>query len=135
MAYAWRITDGGLGMVTEYGGDLTGAELLRAQDERAAAIRASGAVRYLVNDYSATRSLDVAMETILEHARAAGGKVPEVGTGLLIAFVVPPGLAHGLARVWSAHVAESGWRIELFRARDEAEAWIRRESGLALAFV
>lgn len=134
MPYSYRLADEGRVLVTEYSGDLTAAELLEAQVERTKLMAGAGAVRYLLNDFSETRSLDVPMETILGHARRASAQLPTLGPELFIAFIVPPGLAHGLVRVWTAHVEENGWRTDLFRERADAEAWLRSESGLPLTF-
>ena len=134
MTFAWQLTDQDRVLVTDYAGEISGEDLMRAQGERTEAMRAAGGVRYVLNDFSGTRSIDVPMATILDHARVASEKLGEAGNGLRIAFVVPPGLAHGLARVWTAHVNEYGWAVELFQERAQAEDWLRRESGLPLTF-
>lgn len=134
MAFSWHLADDDRVLVTAYAGVVTAADLRNSQEERAELIRTTPSLRYLLNDYSSADRLDIPMEAVIGNAEGASAKLAEIAAELRLAFVVPAGLAHGLARVWIAHVETSGWRVRIFRGRDEAEAWLRDECGSPLTF-
>lgn len=134
MAFSYRLTDDARVLLTEYEGDITSADLQRSQAARSELLREVGTVRWLINDFTRCGSFDVPTDSVRSHAEVAHSRLADTGPSLSIAFVVPPGLAHGLARMWTAHVEEPGWRVQLCRDRAEAEQWLRAESGLRLTF-
>ena len=81
--------------------------------------------RYNIADYTAVLKVEVLAEDI----RMIAGLCREVAkknNEIILARVAPKDITFGLSRMSEAFLDETGWEIMVFRARDEAEAWIRK---------
>lgn len=49
-----------------------------------------------------------------------------VNPDAVIAIIADQDLIYGLSRMFQVLAEETGWEIEIFRLRDDAEAWIKK---------
>jgi hypothetical protein len=120
--------DGGLGNLFVAWGRLTEQEyvevLMRRLTQDEDRFRR---YRYSLSDYSAVAGVELptsAIEQMLPLCRTAASVNPDA----LVAIVADRDVAYGLSRMWEILMTETGWEIAVFRSRDEAEEWIRREA-------
>lgn len=117
--------DDGLGVLMHASGAVTEAELVSVLDTHLGAKGASD-YRYSLTDLTAADAFDVtnrAIHRVAELCRTAAA----AENRRMVAVVGDRDLVFGLARMWQVFARETGWTTEVFRSRDEAEAWLREK--------
>jgi hypothetical protein len=105
-------------------GVLTGEELI-ANNERVLRTKSYEGVRWLLID-----GTDAKVEVSPDEIRAIRDQddlLAAVLPELVNAVVVPYDYGFGMARMWEILTERPGWPTRSFRARPEAEAWLRDE--------
>lgn len=84
--------------------------------------------RYAIIDLSFVTSMQINSNDIHsvveQNKRIAALAVP----GVLIAVAAPKDLGYGLSRMWEILNEQIGWETMTFRARAEADTWIRQRA-------
>jgi hypothetical protein len=114
------------GAVFAGSGRLKGAEFLAASDEAFARDFATDPLHYILFDADDADAVDVTGQDMRELARRdieVSRRLP----GLVVAIYAHEALAFGLARMWQAYVEQSGWTTAVFRDRQEAVNWLKKE--------
>jgi hypothetical protein len=114
----------GMGRVWLCRGVLTGRDLI-ANNERILSSKSYEGVRWLIIDETET-TMDISAEEI-RAIRRQDDRVAAVLPELVTAAVVPYDVGYGMTRMWEIVTERPGWSTRAFRARPEAEAWLREE--------
>lgn len=120
-----EIRDEGLGVTWNCHGPTIIKDFIDAKNSLLASTEGLKKLRYIVVDVSSMEKVKLSldeMERIVQDKRLA----PIVFPGLLCAVASPTDLGYGLARAWEALSDQSGWEIQIFRSRAEAELWIQQ---------
>jgi hypothetical protein len=56
--------------------------------------------------------------------RYLGVSVPDEA---IVAVVAPSLVGYGLASMWEIHVSDVGWVTKVFKAKSEAESWVKEK--------
>lgn len=83
--------------------------------------------RYNIADYTSASRVEVLAEDIRMIANLSK-EAAKLNSEAIVARVAPIDLIFGLSRMAQVFLDETGWEIMVFRARDEAEAWIRKRA-------
>jgi hypothetical protein len=119
-----HILQDGMGRIWVRRGVLSGKEII-ANNESILSSKSYQGVRWLLIDDTET-TMDVSaaeIQTIKQQDDRIAAGLPE----LVVADVVPYDLGFGMARMWEMLTERPGWSVRAFRARPEAEAWLREE--------
>ena len=113
----------GEGIVLKGSGLVTGRDIIEANQEiyRPDSLKKQ---KYQIFDFSTVDRFDVTSADIrrcAEQDKAASTINPHIA----IAIIVAKDAEYGMARMWEAHVADSGCRTMIFRDRETAEDWIK----------
>lgn len=106
-------------------GLLTGPEILEA---KAGLLRAPDRLRglhYGLVDVTDVTELRITRADVLEFVQVDMRIAAIVPRPLAVAIVAPSDLAFGIARMWEAFAEVTGWNTHVFRARAEADPWLR----------
>ena len=82
--------------------------------------------RYSLSDYSAVTEVDVSNASIQALAELCI-QASKINPYPVVAIVAPSDLAFGLARMTETLISETYWKTEVFRSRQEAVEWIKKE--------
>ncbi len=80
--------------------------------------------RYALVDWSRVTDVQISNEGVRAGAKKIVQASKIVPPGAVVAVVASNELAFGLARMWEAHVAETGWQTRVFKELLEAEQWL-----------
>ena len=117
---------GGLGRLFLCRGAVKGGEFIARNQEMLSAKADYRGVRWVLIDQTRSTSLDIPsaeVQVIVEQDERLAAELPE----LVIGVVVPQDLGFGVSRMWEMLTERPGWSVRVFRARPEAEAWLREE--------
>ena len=115
----------GMGRVRVCRGVLSGKEII-AYNERIWSTKAYEGVRWLLIDATATTTMDVSAAQV-QQIKQQDDRLAAVLSELVTAVVVPYDFGFGMVRMWEILTERPGWSTRTFRARPEAEAWLREE--------
>ena len=123
MPYLSQFLDEGRAILHIGTGTVTGAEILERVIEDHRLGERLRAVRYALVDLSGATAVEVTaaeIQRIAAEHRQMTSFMPQVA----IAVISPQDIGFGMARMWEAFVADTGWMTRVFRAREEATAWL-----------
>ena len=125
MSIEVHVLQNGIGRLWVCHGVLSGKDFV-ANNERVLGSKSYEGVRWLLIDETDATMGEISAEEIgmirLQDNRLAVA-LPE----LVVAVVVPQDLGFGMSRMWEMLTERPGWSTSVFRARPEAEAWLRQE--------
>ena len=118
-------TDSGIGNIILGSGIITGGQYINAmtahlsQDE-------SKLIRYKYSlcDFSKTAEAGVTIDNI-EHIVKLCRKAADINTDAVVALVGEKDGVFNLAKTWQFLFGDSNWEVQVFRSRENAEAWIK----------
>jgi hypothetical protein len=125
MPVSITIIDGGLGVLLVAEGSLTFREVLDA-NENFFKQHAEEFIRcrYWFADYSRVEQSDVDFTQIRQLA-ALHVNVSKLNPQLIVAVHSTADFIFGMARMWESFAAETGWKTQVFRSAEEANAWVQ----------
>ncbi len=122
-----RFAHGGLGVVYECTGALTGRDFVQANRRLLAAADRLGGLRYGLVDLTSVDAIRIsAAESRMIAAQdlKIAGAVPR---GIAVAVVAALREAYDMAHLWQVSSQRTGWATMRVRTRDEARSWISLE--------
>jgi hypothetical protein len=126
MPYSTEIIDNGKGIRHVGNGTVSGQDLMSSASTVLKMIQAGLKPEYALTDLSAVTDFSVSAAEIAKNAllnKDIAGLLPAVR----IAIVAPNDVVFGMARMWQAHMDDSGWTSQVFRNRKEALVWLKNE--------
>ena len=124
MPYETIYLDDEGGVITNYWGTVTDRELIESGKAKMAKLEVLTSYRYALTDCSRVEKFDVTAKGIQANAQVAY-EVSKVNESFLVAIVTLSDLEFGMGRMWESYAAGSKVTSNVFRTRDEAEAWLR----------
>ena len=121
------------GIITEFSGNLTGEEIRKATKERYSDDSRIKKIKYVLNDYTNSTSVEVNSEDVKFSANIAV-RASKLNKDVILAGVLPSNLIFGLGRMWQAYASESNWQIYPAKTREDAEKYIKEKLKLDLKF-
>ena len=128
-----QLVDDGLGIITTCSGVLTSDEFLAAVIDRYEPPAQLLKLRFVLTDHLAVEKFELSIDVVKEVGRISLG-CAEINPHICLVGVSTSDLGYGLMRVWRGYADQIPWRSRIFRARDEAEAWIRRKVDSSISF-
>jgi hypothetical protein len=130
MPYETHIVDLGKGIHKVGHGVLTSAELIASSLQRSIDLKKAGgsAVTYGLIDLTGVTELQISSETVMRLLEI-DRQVSQFSQACHVAVVAPECLAFGMARLWSSFSRDIGWESQVFRDRESAKAWLRKNLG------
>ena len=132
MAYSTEYTSDGLGVLHRGEGVVTGAEIIAGAAEHHRLEERARKLRYGVVDFSDVKELQVSaaeVNAIADEDRMTASLTPHV----VVAVIAPLDHAFGVSRMWETLMDATKWNTRIFRDRDEALAWLRKQIPNAVA--
>ncbi len=126
-------TDEGFGVITTFTGDVSGDELITAQQERYSPIKKVLLLKYILADFTDTEKLDLSSNHVLKCSNLSMCASKE-NPNICIAAVMNSDLGYGMSRMWQAYTDDIPWNAKVFRTRPEAEQWLREVIDVDLTF-
>jgi hypothetical protein len=126
MSIEIRNLDGGVGNLIFGSGVINDADYLQAlrnhlrQDETT-----FSEYRYSLADWTQVKEVNVSPEAIRTVAELCK-QASSVNSDVVVAVVAKSDLIFGLSRMSQALMVRTGWEHEVFRNKEDAEAWIKR---------
>jgi hypothetical protein len=118
--------DGGLGILVTGSGVVTEEEFVVSYKKHLLQDESKfKKYRYHLSDHTAVTKVEVptkALEVIAKLSKEASKVNPDA----VLATVADQDLIYGLTRMFHFLAEETGWEMNVFRLREEAEAWIRK---------
>ena len=130
MPYDTHIVDNGKGVYKVGYGVVSSADLLTSSLQRSIDLKPAGtsAVRYGLIDLTAVTDLQVSSEAVMR-VLEIDRQVAQFSRNCFVAVVASESLAFGMARLWSSFAKDIGWESQVFRDRESAKAWLRKNLG------
>ena len=126
MPYTASYVDDGKG-VHKYGsGVVTGVEIFTSALQESLDEARARKLRYGLIDFTATTEMKVTPEDIRRIVEM-NRKTATLTPGALVAIVAPSPLPYALSRLWHTLSDDLGWTANVFHARVDAIAWLRKE--------
>ncbi len=116
--------DNNLGIYFRCHGVLTGDELRDAL-KRLLKKENLESFKYAFIDETPVDSYKVSAFDLLEMLKYHKHIAVSVHDDAVVAIVAPSLLGYGLARMWEIQAADIGWFTKVFRAKPEADAWLK----------
>lgn len=127
MSYTIEYTADGKGVYRMGEGVVTGAELVEAAlSESSDETRARG-LRWGLIDLSRVTRLAVTAAD-LRAISEANLRLASLTPRVVVGVVTGGNGVFSTVQMWQAMAKATGWKIEVFQSRAEAEAWIRQET-------
>ena len=126
MALFTEYTPDGLGVLLRGEGVLTGAEIIAASAEHHRLEERARKLRYGFVDFSQVselRATAAEVQAIADEDR----KTAALNADIVVAVIAPLDHAFGVSRMWETLMDATGWTTRIFRDRDEALAWLRKQ--------
>jgi len=130
MPYDTHIVDRGKGVYKVGHGVVTSADLMASSLQRSIDLKQAGqsAVRYGLIDLTAVTDLQVSSQAVMR-VLEIDREVSQFSRDCFVAVVASESLAFGMARLWSSFAKDIGWESQVFRDRESAKAWLRKNLG------
>lgn len=125
MPYETRLINGGTGIYRVGSGVVTGREMIEA----ARALKVSAEAKRITHsfiDVTEATEFDVSANNILELAKLANAFAAVVPV-MIIALISPSDLGFGMFRTFESMADLPGWKIIVFRTREDGWAWLESE--------
>jgi hypothetical protein len=119
--------DNGIGVLHIGAGIVTGQDVLESKYLTFSSPEMVRQYRYGLIDYARVDDLDMSGKE-LEAVAALDKKAALITPGACVAIVAVRDSVFGLARMWDAYMHGAGWDTHVFRAREQAEDWIRAQT-------
>ena len=116
-------TDGGLGFIMKGEGVVTGQEIFDGVVERFSSEAKIRKYVYGMSDYTEVQRINMSNAEVILVAEK-DKQVATINRSLVIAIAAPQDIIFGLSRMFEAYAQETGWDINVFRTRQEAQKWI-----------
>ncbi|SRR5260221_7403323 len=126
MPYTTSYIDDGKGVHKTGSGIVTGLEIFSSAIQESRDEARSRKLRYGLVDFSGVTEMRVTPEDIrriVEMNRKLATFTPRA----LVAIVAPTPLPYAMARLWHTLSDDLGWKTNVFHARPDAIAWLRKE--------
>jgi hypothetical protein len=122
MFSTWLIEEG-RGLMFVGSGCVTWREIYEAKTELAARKDIVRPVPFAIIDLEAITALQLDAEELRQLA-SIDLFLATLSPGAVVAVVAPQDHVFGMARMWEVFAEPTGWRIRVFRSREEACAWV-----------
>jgi len=126
MPFFTQYTPDGLGVSHRGEGVVTGAEVIAAAAEHHRLEERARKLRYGFVDFSQVSELRVSaaeVQAIADEDRMTAALTPNA----VVAVIAPLDHAFGVSRMWETLMDATKWTTRIFRDRDEALAWLRKQ--------
>jgi hypothetical protein len=126
MTYFTEFTPDGTGVLHRGEGIVTGPDLIAAAAEHHRLEERARKLRYGFVDFSQVSELRVSaveVQTIADENRRTAVFTPNA----VVAVIAPLDHAFGVSRMWETLMDATNWTTRIFRDRDEALAWLRKQ--------
>jgi len=128
----------GVGILYHCHGTVTGKDFMEANKRTLSFKEHLKQVRYGLIDKTEVDDIhmtDSEMVTIMAQNKRIASLVPP---GAIVAVITENDFELGLSRIWESFIEHTGWETMTFRARWQAESWLKEKvkanSGIDLAF-
>ncbi len=126
MPYTSTYVDNGKGVYKKGTGIVTGLEIFNSARQEGLSSGRPGGIRYGLVDFSETTELKITTDDVRRIVEA-NRKVAAGSPGELVAIIAPGPLPYAMARLWHTLSDDLGWKSNVFHARQDALAWLRKE--------
>ena len=126
MAYFTEYTSDGTGVLHRGEGIVTGADLIAAAAEHHRLEERARKLRYGVVDFTDATEIQISAteaQLIAEEDKITAALSPLA----IVAVIAPQDHVFGMSRMWETFAEATGWSTRVFRGRDEALAWLRKQ--------
>jgi hypothetical protein len=127
MPITLREVGGGIGIVFDCQGVVTGQEMIQANKLLLSFGENVKKCLFGMIDQSNVTSVDFSVADLQAIAEQDKGISALARKGVVVAVVSPSNIQYGLSRMWEALVEETGWQTMVFRSKQDAEGWIKRK--------
>jgi len=120
-----KYIDDGIGIELTILGDATLEKILKAAEEVYSEEYITKQ-KYQIIDFTKCTSFQLSsddMRTIVEVDLETSKSNPDI----IIAIIAPQDIAFGMSRVYEAYADETGFRINVFRNKEESQLWIQNQ--------
>jgi hypothetical protein len=126
MPYTTTYVDEGRGVLKTGSGLMTGIDFFSTALQQSLDVERTRKLLYALADFTDVTEMKVTpgdMRRLSEMNRKTAAMSP----GALIAIVAPSTISFAMARVWHSFSEDNGWKANVFHARPEAIAWLKKE--------
>lgn len=81
---------------------------------------------YSISDYAEVTKFEANLAYITKTAKKSI-EISKVNPQVVVVVIVADDKLYGIAKIWSGLCKLSGWKIKVFRDREEGENWIKTE--------
>lgn len=81
---------------------------------------------YSISDYAAVTSAEIGLSHITKIAQKSI-EVSKINPGVIVAIVASNSIVYGMAKIWSGLAKLTGWTMNVFRTREEADTWMKKK--------
>ena len=82
--------------------------------------------KYSLMDLTAVTELKEWPNSVIDESVYLCKQASQINLDAVVAIVAPKDFSFGLSRMWGTLMDETGWDIMIFRAKDDADAWIKK---------
>ncbi len=126
MPYTTSYVDDGKGLLKTGSGVVTGLELISGALAQSLDDERNRKIRYALVDFSTTVEMK-ATPTDIRRMVEMNRRTAAMSPNAIVAIIAPAPLPYALARLWHTFSGDLGWKANVFHARPDAVAWLRKE--------
>lgn len=126
MPYTAHYVDDGKGVHKFGTGIVTGLEVFVSALEESRIQERARKLRYGLIDFSQVTEMKITPED-LQRVVEANRKTASLTPTALVAIIAPSPLPYAMSRLWHSLSDGLGWKANVFHARPDAIAWLRKE--------
>jgi len=126
MSYTTEIIENGKGILHTGSGTVAGAELMSSAATVLKLVQEGLKPEFALIDLTDVKNFAVSAEEISRNAALNNG-ISRYLPSAKVAIIAPAPDIYGMVRMWQAHIDSSGWISHVFRRKEEALAWLKKE--------
>ena len=113
-------------LIRVWWGVVTGEEILDAHDQLLQHLKNGLQIHYVIADYSDVSSLDMSSDLV----RLLADKdhlISQHESSICAAIIATNTSVYGMIRMWQTYAEKTGWMINVFNNRTDAEIWLNEQ--------
>jgi trans-aconitate methyltransferase len=126
MPYNSSYVDDGKGLLKIGSGIVTGAEMFAVATTDPLDEARARKLHYGLVDFSAVTDMQVT-PTHIRQLVEINRKMASLTPGALVAVIAPDPMSYAISRLWHTFAEDLGWKSNIFHARPDAIAWLRKQ--------
>jgi len=126
MPYISSFVDDGKGLLKKGSGIVTGAEMFAIAMQDPMDEEAARKLHYGLVDFSEVTDMQVT-PTHIRQLVEINRKMASLTPGALVAVIAPDAMSYAISRLWHSFAEDLGWKANVFHARPDAIAWLRKQ--------